>query len=44
MPRIPNMNDVELREWFFNNKTIIDNGCWEWNGVITLKMDMEFSV
>lgn len=33
MPRRPNMNDVELREWFFNNKTISDNGCWEWNGV-----------
>ena len=33
MPRRPNMNDAELREWFFGNKTISDNGCWEWQGV-----------
>jgi len=33
MPRRPNMNDEELREWFFNHKTVSDNGCWEWNGV-----------
>jgi hypothetical protein len=34
MPRRPVMNDEQLEEWFFQQKTIRDNGCWEWNGVI----------
>lgn len=33
MPRRPNMNDDELRMWFFDKKDVKDNGCWEWTGV-----------
>jgi len=32
MTRRPKMNDVELEEWFFNQKRI-ENGCWLWTGV-----------
>ena len=33
MPRRPNMNDDELRVWFFDQKTITKDNCWEWTGV-----------
>jgi hypothetical protein len=33
MKRRPNMSDDELRIWFFNQKTISENHCWEWTGV-----------
>jgi hypothetical protein len=33
MPRRPNMNNEELRAWFFNQRTTNDQGCWEWTGV-----------
>lgn len=32
MTRRPKMNDIELEEWFFNQKQI-ENGCWLWTGV-----------
>jgi len=34
MPRRPTMSDEELHKWFFSQKRICDNGCWEWTGVI----------
>lgn len=33
MPRRPKMNHDELRTWFFAQKTVKDNDCWEWTGV-----------
>ena len=33
MPRRPKMNDDELRIWFFEQKTVTPNDCWEWTGV-----------
>lgn len=30
MSRRPVMTDEELRKWFFEQRRISDNGCWEW--------------
>lgn len=34
MPKRCKMNDEELEKWFFNNKKITENGCWEWSGTV----------
>jgi hypothetical protein len=28
------MNEEELKKWFFDNKKITENGCWEWSGTV----------
>jgi hypothetical protein len=32
MPRRPNMNNDELKIWFYNQKNITETGCWNWLG------------